>query len=139
MLTTISYNPSSILITRSLFLLTLIWSSFSSLDSTIPTPFHSCSFAPLRSNLQPPPTISLCPPFHLTHTTLQHFSFPSYPPSSFLFPSPSQHSNCPFKFKCPNAAYKTTFMATQYYPPQKYREENNRTNRTVCYGPSFIG
>ena len=35
MLTTISYNPSSIVITGSLFLLTLIRSSFSSLDSRL--------------------------------------------------------------------------------------------------------
>ena len=56
LLTTISSNPSSIVITGPLFLLTLIRSSFSSLDSrpTIQTPFHSCSFVPLRSNLQPP-------------------------------------------------------------------------------------
>ena len=73
MLTDISSNPSSILITGSFFLLTLIRSSFSSLDSTLPTPFHSCSFATLRSNL-----IAVSPnyfalfPFHLvsyTHNT----------------------------------------------------------------------
>ena len=68
MLTTISFNPSSIIITGSLFLLTLIRSCFSSLDSTIPTPFHSCSFVPLRSNLQPPQLFRLYP-FHLVTYT----------------------------------------------------------------------
>ena len=72
MLTTISSNPSSIFITGSLFLLTLIRSSFSSFDSrgpTIPTPFHSCSFVPLRSNLPPPQLFRFVPlPSSLLHT-----------------------------------------------------------------------
>ena len=78
-LTTISSNPSSIVIsgfTGSLFLLTLIRSSFISLDSTIPTPFHCCSFVPLRSNLQPPDYFALYP-FHLvsyTHTQQTNLS-----------------------------------------------------------------
>ena len=72
MLTTISSNPSSIVITGSLFLLTLIRSSFSSLDSrpTIQTPFHYCSFVPLRSNLQPPQLF----PSSLLHTQQTNIS-----------------------------------------------------------------
>ena len=77
MLTTTSSNPSSIVITGSLFLLTLIRSSFSSLDSrpTIQTPFHSCSFVPLWSNLQPPQLfryVSL--PSSLLHTQQTNIS-----------------------------------------------------------------
>ena len=77
MLTTISSNPSSIVITGSLFLLTLIRSSFSSLDSrpTIQTPFHSCSFVPLRSNLQPPQLFRYVPlPSSLLHTQQTNIS-----------------------------------------------------------------
>ena len=51
--TTVSSTPSLMLITISLILLTLIRSSFRSLDSTIPTPFLPCLFAPLRINLHP--------------------------------------------------------------------------------------
>ena len=61
-----------------MFLLTPIRSSFSSLDSTIPTPFHSCSFVPLRSNLQPPPNYFASFPFHgppsLLHTQQANLS-----------------------------------------------------------------
>ena len=79
MLTTISSNPSSIVITGSLSLLTvtLIRSSFSSLDSrpTIQTPFHSCSFVPLRSNLQPPQLFRYVPlPSSLLHTQQTNIS-----------------------------------------------------------------
>ena len=74
-LTTISSNPSSIVITGSLFLITLIRSSFNSLDSTIPTPFHSCSFVPLRSNLQPPQLFRFVPfPSSILHTQQTNLS-----------------------------------------------------------------
>ena len=74
MLTTISSNSGSIVITGSLFLLTLIRSSFSSLDSTIPKPFHSCSFV-LRSNLQPPQLFRYVPlPSSLLHTQQTNIS-----------------------------------------------------------------
>ena len=75
MLTTIYSTPSSIVITGSLFLLTLVRSSFSSLDSTIPTPFHSCSFVPLRSSLQPPQLFRFVPlPSSLLHTQQTNLS-----------------------------------------------------------------
>ena len=77
MLTTISSNPSSIVITGSLFLLTLIRSSFSSLDSrpTIQTPFHSCSFVTLRSNWQLPQLFRYVPlPSSLLHTQQTNIS-----------------------------------------------------------------
>ena len=75
MLTTISSNHRSIVITGSLFLFTLIRSSFSYLDSTIPTPFHSCSFVPLRSNLQPPQLFRFVPlPSILLHTQQTNLS-----------------------------------------------------------------
>ena len=70
--TTVSSTPSLMLITLSLLLLTLIRSSFRSLDSTIPTPFLPCLFAPLRINLHPPPNYFALSPFHLvscTHNT----------------------------------------------------------------------
>ena len=81
MLTTISSNPSSIFITGSLLLLTLIRSSFSSLDSrgllSHHAPFHTCSFAPLRSNLQPPQlfrfVLLLSSLLHTQQTNLSRF------------------------------------------------------------------
>ena len=75
MVTTISSNPSSIVITGSLFLLKLIRSSFNSLDSTILTPCHSCSFVPLRSNLQLPQLFRFAPlPPSLLHTQQTNLS-----------------------------------------------------------------
>ena len=77
MLTTIFSNPSSIVITGSLLLLTVCRSSFSSLDSrpTIPTPFHSCSFVSLRCNLQPYQLFCFVPlPSSLLHTQHSNLS-----------------------------------------------------------------
>ena len=103
MLTTISCNPCSILITGSLFLLTLTRSSFSSLDSTIPTPFHSCSFVPLRSNLHPPQLFRFVPLPPSLHSNL--YRFHHIRQASVIFPSSSQHSNCPLsRSNCPNSA-----------------------------------
>ena len=108
MLTTISYNPSSILITRSLFLLTLIRSSFSSLDSA--RRLHS-TLARLHhygATCILPNYLSMFP-FHLVSYTHNTQTFPSYPPTPFLFRSPAQHSNCPLACNCPNAALKNNY------------------------------
>ena len=74
--TTVSSTPSLMLITPSLLLLTLIRSSFRSFDSTIPTPFLPCLFAPLRINLHPPPNSFALSPFHLVSCTHNTLTFP---------------------------------------------------------------
>ena len=92
-LTTISSNASSIVITGSLFLLTLIRYSFSSLDSTIPTPFHSCSFVQLLSNLHPP-QLQLVSYTHNTPTFLVSIISAKLPSSSRHRPNiQSAHSH----------------------------------------------
>ena len=156
MLTTISSNPSSIATTGSLFLFTLIRSSFSSLDSTIPTPFHSCSFVPLRSNLQPPQLFHFVPlPSSLLHTqqtNLSRFhhirqapSFSRHRPNIQTAHSHAVTVHIPHK----NDIYGDyVFSASKRKSRRKwfsfiyrvdYGSIQNRANRTVCYGPSFIG
>ena len=133
MLTTISSNPSSIVITGSLFLLTLIMSSFSSLDSrpTIPTPFHSCSFVPLRSNLQPPQLFRFVPLPYLVSYTYNKPIFLVSIISAKLLPFPV---TVPI-FKLPTLTQqlstfriKTTFMATSYSQHQNENREENDFN-----------
>ena len=89
------------LIALSLLLLTLIRSSFRSLDSTIPTPFLPCLFAPLRPTCILLPTLSPCLPSISSpaHTTIPPFSSPSDPPTPFLsffnWAGPCPSSPCP--------------------------------------------
>ena len=98
MLTTISSNPSSILITGSQFLLTPIRSSFSSLDSRgayYPHNIPLLLVCTTTEQLAASPTNSLCRPYllHTQHSNLSRFHH--IRPAPFLFQSPSQHSNCP--------------------------------------------
>ena len=75
------------------------------------------------------PTISICTPsiLSLTQTTLQPFSFPSYPPSSLHLPDTVPTFKLPtLTRQLSKFRIKTTFMATKYYQPQtENREENN--------------
>ena len=124
----ISYNPSSILITGSLFLLTLIRSSFSSLDSkyyphTIPLMLVCNTMEQLAAS----PTISLCTPLipssllHTQHSNLPRFHHIRHAgalPLPVTIPTFRLATLVQSKFRI-----KTAFMATKYSHPQKENRE----------------
>ena len=102
---TVSSTTSFMLINISLLLLTMIRSSFRSLDSTIPLHFSlaylphyvlTCSLLPTLS------TVSLIS--SPAHTTLPPSSSPSDPQTPFLFQSLFPHSTC---LLSPELAYLT--------------------------------